>query len=166
MDGHRRAGRDLIIISSSGTDIVEPIGERLGVDIAIGTQVGVEDGKYTGEIIFYAYGEGKAEAMRALAAERGYDLAESFAYSDSITDVPMLDLVGHPFAVNPDTDLRRLAQERGWPIRDFAKPVALRRTIESRQVAVAGLGVASVALLSVAVGVAWYARRRASRGSA
>ena len=165
MAEHRHAGRDLIIISSSGTDIVEPIGERLGVDIAIGTQIGVEDGRYTGDIIFYAYGEGKAEAMRALAAEYDYDLAECFAYSDSITDLPMLELVGHPFAVNPDSELRRAAQERGWPIRDFARPVALRRGIEGRQVAAASLGVASVALLTVAVGIAWYARRRANRGS-
>ena len=165
MAEHRNAGRDIIIISSSGTDIVEPIGQRLGVDIAIGTQVGVEEGRYTGEIIFYAYGEGKAEAMRALAAEHDYDLAECFAYSDSITDMPMLELVGHPFVVNPDGELRRRAQERGWPIRDFAKPVALRRSLDGRQAAAAGVGVAGVALLTVAVGLAWYARRRAARGS-
>jgi len=163
MDEHRRAGRDIIIISSSGTDIVEPIGERLGADIAIGTQVAVEDGRYTGEILFYAYGERKAEAMRALAAEHGYDLSTSYAYSDSITDVPMLESVGHPFAVNPDSDLRKTAQERGWPIRDFARPVALRRRIDGRQAAAAGVGVAGVALVSVAVGLAWYMRRRASR---
>ena len=85
---HKAAGRDVIIISSSGTDIVEPIGARLGVDLAIGTQVAIEDGEYTGEILFYAYGEGKAEAMRTLAEERGYDLAESYSYSDSHTDLP------------------------------------------------------------------------------
>ena len=90
---HKAAGRDVIIISSSGTDVVEPIGERLGADIAIGTQVAIEDGHYTGEILVYAYGEGKADAMRALAAEHGYDLAESFAYTDSHTDLPMLDPV-------------------------------------------------------------------------
>ena len=82
---HKAAGRAVIIISSSGTDVVEPIGERLGADIAIGTQVAIEDGHYTGEILFYAYGEGKADAMRALAAEHGYDLDESFAYTDSHT---------------------------------------------------------------------------------
>ena len=96
---HRAAGRDVIIISSSGTEVVEPIGERLGVDLAIGTQVAVEDGKYTGEILFYAYGEGKAEAMRALAAEHGYDLTASYAYSDSMTDLPMLEAVGHRFVL-------------------------------------------------------------------
>ena len=73
----------------------------------------VEDGRYTGEIDFYAYGEYKAEAMRALAAEHGYDLAESYAYSDSATDLPMLEAVGHPFAVNPDKALRKVGDGAG-----------------------------------------------------
>jgi HAD superfamily hydrolase (TIGR01490 family) len=81
IEEHKEAGRDVIIISSSGTDIVEPIGQRLGVDLAIGTQVAIEEGQYTGEIVFYAYGPNKAEAMRTLSEERGYDLAESFAWS-------------------------------------------------------------------------------------
>ncbi len=157
---HRMLGHQIIIISSSGTDVVEPIGQRLGADLAIGTQVGIEDGKYTGEILFYAYGPGKAEAMRSLAAERGYDLAECYAYSDSFTDVPMLEAVGHPVAVNPDTELRRLAVENQWPIRDFAKPVAMKSRIDKKQAAAAGAG---VALGAVALGIAWYARRRSLR---
>ena len=157
---HKAQGRDVIIISSSGTDVVEPIGERLGADIVIGTQVAIEDGRYTGEILFYAYGEGKADAMRALAAEHGYDLAESFAYSDSLTDLPMLDLVGNPFAVNPDSALRAVAGERDWPVLDFDKPVALRKSIDGKQAAAAGAG---VALGAVALGLAWYAHRRVHR---
>ena len=157
---HKAAGRDVIIISSSGTDIVEPIGQRLGVDLAIGTQVAIEEGQYTGEILFYAYGEGKAEAMRGLAEERGYDLAESFAYSDSFTDLPMLEVVGHPFAVNPDSELRKCATEREWPILDFAKPVAMRTQIDKKQVAAAS---GAVALGAVALGITWYARRRGLR---
>ena len=157
---HRMLGHQIIIISSSGTDVVEPIGERLGADLAIGTQVGIEDGKYTGEILFYAYGPGKAEAMRSLAAERGYDLTECYAYSDSFTDVPMLEAVGHPVAVNPDTELRKLAVENHWPIRDFAKPVAMKSRIDKKQAAAAGAG---VALGAVALGIAWYARRRSLR---
>ena len=157
---HRMLGHQIIIISSSGTDVVEPIGERLGADLAIGTQVGIEDGKYTGEILFYAYGPGKAEAMRSLAAERGYDLDECYAYSDSFTDVPMLEAVGHPVAVNPDTELRKLAVENHWPIRDFAKPVAMKSRIDKKQAAAAGAG---VALGAVALGIAWYARRRSLR---
>jgi HAD superfamily hydrolase (TIGR01490 family) len=157
---HKEAGRDIVIISSSGTDVVEPIGIRLGADLAIGTQVGIEDGRYTGEIVFYAYGEGKAEAMRALALERGYDLAECYAYSDSLTDLPMLDAVGNPVAVNPDAGLRALAIDRQWPVVDFERPVAMRRTIEPRHAVAAG---ASMAVGAVALGLTWYVRRRALR---
>lgn len=160
IEEHKAAGNDVIIISSSGTDIVEPIGARLGVDLAIGTQVAIEEGEYTGEILFYAYGPGKADAMRSLAEERGYNLAECYAYSDSHTDLPMLEVVGHPVAVNPDSDLRAVAVERGWPIRDFRKPVALREQSTKRSAIAAGAG---VALASVALGLTWYARRRATR---
>ena len=164
---HKEAGRDVIIISSSGTEVVEPIGERLGVDRAIGTQVAIEDGKYTGEIVFYAYGEGKAEAMRALAEENGYDLSDCYAYTDSLTDLPMLEIVGHPVCVNPDAALRSIAVERGWPIVDFARPVAMRtvrermadlNTERNRRTAL------RVGAATVALGLAWYASRR--RGSA
>ena len=160
MAEHKAAGDDVVIISSSGTDVVEPIGVRLGADLAIGTQVAVEDGRYTGEIVFYAYGEGKAQAMRDLAAERGYDLAQCSAYTDSHTDLPMLEAVGFPHAVNPDDELRAIAKERGWPILDFAKPTALRTTIDKKQAVAAGAG---VAIGAVALGITWYARRRSLR---
>jgi len=165
IEEHHEAGRDVIIISSSGTEIVEPIGERLGVDRALGTQVAVEDGRYTGEILFYAYGEGKAEAMRALAEENGYDLADCYAYTDSATDLPMLEAVGHPVCVNPDPALRRVALERGWPMVDFARPVAMP-SVRQR---LAGLNTAdnrrtalTVGAATVALGLAWYAARRRS----
>ncbi len=156
IEEHHAAGRDVIIISSSGTEVVEPIGERLGVDRAIGTQLEVVDGKYSGEILFYAYGEGKAVAMRDLAAEHGYDLGASYAYTDSFTDLPMLDAVGFPYAVNPDAELRKIAADRGWPTMDFAKPVAMRAEIGTTEQKVA----AGAALGAVALGVAWYAARR------
>jgi HAD superfamily hydrolase (TIGR01490 family) len=165
IEEHHEAGRDVIIISSSGTEIVEPIGERLGVDRALGTQVEIVDGKYTGEILFYAYGEGKADAMRALAEENGYDLAESYAYTDSATDLPMLEIVGHPVCVNPDGPLRTIAQERGWPVVDFARPVAMPtvrqrfsdlNTADNRRTAL------TVGAATVALGLAWYAARRRS----
>ena len=160
IEEHRAAGRDIVIISSSGTEVVEPIGERLGADVAIGTQLVVEDGRYTGEILFYAYGEGKAQAMRDLADERGYDLAASYAYTDSVTDLPMLDIVGHPTAVNPDAELRRIATERAWPVVDFARPVSMRNrlSMEKRQAVAAGAAAAAVS--AAALGIAWYARHR------
>jgi len=163
---HRAAGRDVIIVSSSGTEVVEPIGERLGVDLALGTQLEIVDGKYTGEITFYAYAEGKATAIRDLARDRGYDLSRCFAYSDSITDLPMLDAVGHPTAVNPDSGLRAIADERQWPVVDFDKPVGMQsaralrlntlNSLNTPEVRTAG----GVALGAVALGIAWYAARR------
>jgi HAD superfamily hydrolase (TIGR01490 family) len=157
---HHAAGHDVIIISSSGTEVVEPIGERLGADIAIGTQMAVEEGKYTGEILFYAYGEHKAEAMQTLAKENGYDLADSFAYTDSFTDLPMLEVVGHPTVTNPDAALRSEAEEHGWNVVDFAKPVAMRTLLETKE----GRRVAAVALAgavgsAVALGLTRYVRR-------
>lgn len=163
IEGHRAAGRDIVIISSSGTEVVEPIGERLGADVAIGTQLVIEDGRYTGEILFYAYGEGKALAMRDLAAERGYDLAASFAYTDSVTDLPMLEAVGHPTAVNPDAELRRIAAERGWPIVDFARPVSLRSRLAIERKQAVAAGAAAAAVSAAALGLAWYARARTRR---
>ncbi|MEH3034323.1 MAG: HAD-IB family hydrolase [Aeromicrobium erythreum] len=129
IEQHQAAGRDVVIVSASGSEVVEPVGELLGVDHVIATTLVERDGRYTGEVDFYAYGPHKADAMRALAAERGYDLADCYAYSDSETDVPMLEAVGHPFAVNPDRTLRRIAAERDWPVLQFERPVALRRRI-------------------------------------
>lgn len=156
---HKSLGHHVIVISSSGTDVVEPIAARLGADIAIGTQVEIVDGKYTGEITFYAYGEGKAEAMRDLAQEHGYDLSDCYAYSDSQTDIPMLNAVGHPSAVNPDSELREIAALNNWPILDFEKPVSMKARTERRQAVAAG---ASVAIGAVALGVTWYAKRRSA----
>lgn len=126
IEQHREAGRDIIIVSASGTEVVEPIGAMLGADHVIATKLAEEDGRYTGEVEFYAYAGNKAKAIVALARERDYDLLDSYAYSDSETDVPMLEVVGHAFAVNPDKPLRKLATEKGWPILIFARPVALR----------------------------------------
>ncbi len=154
-DEHHAAGRDVIVVSSSGTEVIEPICEQLGVDRAIGTQVEIIDGKYTGEVLFYAYGQGKADAIKQLASDEGYDLAASYAYSDSITDLPMLEVVGHPIATNPDKELRAVAAERVWPVLDFKKPVAMvERSREHRRAA------AGAAAGAVALGVTWYARHR------
>ena len=119
---HRAAGRDVIVVSASGHEVVDPIAELLGADTVIATQMVIADGHYTGDVAFYAFGEAKATKMRELAATRGYVLADCYAYSDSITDLPMLEAVGHPTAVNPDRALRREAARRGWPIRTFTIP--------------------------------------------
>ncbi len=127
IDEHHRAGRKVVVISSSPVEVVKPLGRFLGVDEVIGTRPEVDaDGKYTGRLEFYAYGEGKAEAIREIAEREGISLEHSFAYSDSYTDLPMLEAVGHPVAVNPDKDLRAVAEERDWQIMEFQRPVTLR----------------------------------------
>jgi HAD superfamily hydrolase (TIGR01490 family) len=158
---HKSAGQDVVIVSSSGEEVVGPIGAMVGADYVLATRMVVsDDGKYTGAIDRYVYGPAKAEAVRELAAERGYDLAASYAYSDSITDLPLLEEVGHPTAVNPDRALRKIAVERGWPILTFANGVPLRERISGLRPphATATLSVASAGV--AAVGAAWYALHR------
>ena len=158
---HKSAGQDVVLVSSSGEEVVGPIGAMVGADHVLATRMVVsDDGKYTGEIERYVYGPEKAEAVRELAAERGYDLAASYAYSDSITDLPLLEEVGHPTAVNPDRALRKIAVERGWPILTFANGVPLRERISGLRPphATATLSVASAGV--AAVGAAWYALHR------
>ncbi|MFI5066921.1 MAG: HAD family hydrolase [Streptosporangiales bacterium] len=121
LDGHRDAGEDVIIVSTSGQEMVGPIGAILGAALVIATRMEIAEGRYTGQMEFYAYGEAKARRVRELAAERGYHLADCYAYSDSVTDLPMLEAVGRPHAVNPDRALRRLAQQRGWPVLAFSE---------------------------------------------
>ena len=161
-DQHHAAGLDVVIVSSSGEEVVGPIGEMLGVDHVIATRMVVAGGSYTGEIEFYAYGEGKAVAIRELAEQRSYDLTQCWAYSDSFTDLPMLQAVGNPVAVNPDKPLRRHAAENGWRLWEFRRPVRVRDrrmpslpTPPGPPVAYAGVAVAAGA-----VGLAWWANRR------
>ena len=121
---HTALGRKVYIVSSSPEGVVRPLARRMGVDDIIATRAEVVDGKFTGALEFYAYREQKAEAIREL---EGIDLEGSYAYSDSITDLPMLEAVGNPVAVNPDRELRKIAQQREWKIRDFRRPVRLRQ---------------------------------------
>lgn len=123
---HKLCGRDVVVVSASGEEIVAPIARAIGATHAMATRMVVEDGKYTGEVAFYCYGQGKVDAIRELAARERYSLEHCYAYSDSITDLPMLESVGHPTVVNPDRALRKEAVARGWPVRTFSRPVPLR----------------------------------------
>ena len=150
IEAHRLSGRAIVIVSSSGEEVVAPIGEMLGADHVVATRLVVRDGRYTGEIAFYAAGPHKAEAMREMAQRHGWDLAESYAYSDSTTDLPMLEAVGHPNAVNPERGLRRAADANGWPVLRFAHPVALRRRLPPVTPAAAGVvGIAGIAVAAL-----------------
>jgi HAD superfamily hydrolase (TIGR01490 family) len=168
-DEHHAAGREVVLVSSSGEEVVGPIGEMLGVDRVIATRMVVEDGLYTGDISFYAYGDNKRIAIEELAREQVWDLADCFAYSDSATDVPMLEVVGHPVAVNPDKPLRKTAGERDWPVRVFAKPVRARSRVSlrvpERVQSAAGSPVAYAGMTAVVglVVVTWWALRKTGR---
>ena len=164
IEEHHTAGRDVVIVSTSGSEVVEPIGAMLGADRVVATRMEVEDGRFTGTIAFYAYGEAKAEAIRELADLHGYDLARSYAYSDSQTDLPMLEAVGHPYVVNPDRALRRVAVERGWPVLTFSRPVSLRQRMPTLRVPPRPvLAATAVSAGAAAAGLVWYAARRRGR---
>jgi len=150
---HHAAGEDVVVVSASSEELVRPIAELVGADAVIASRMGVEDGRYTGDIAFYAYGPAKAEAMRELAEREGYDLAASSAYTDSATDAPMLRAVGRGYVVNPDRALRRMAVEEGWTPLVFRRRVLVRRlgaTRPARATVAAGVVVLAVALLVVA----------------
>jgi HAD superfamily hydrolase (TIGR01490 family) len=120
VEQHRARGDKVYIVSATLQEIVQHIADDLGFDGAIGSTCEIVDGVYTGRSLRAAHGEGKAEAVRLLAADEGLDLTTSTAYSDSYSDVPFLEAVGRPVAANPDRRLRRIARERGWPVVDFA----------------------------------------------
>lgn len=156
---HKLCGRDVVVVSASGEEIVAPIARALGATHAMATRMVVEDGRYTGEIAFYCYGEGKVQAIRELAAREGYPLEHCYAYSDSITDLPMLESVGHPSVVNPDRGLRREAVERGWPVMSFSRPVSLRDRIPAPSGAAIAT-TAAVGISALAAGAVTYSLLR------
>jgi HAD superfamily hydrolase (TIGR01490 family) len=153
---HHDAGRDTWIVSASPQEIVEARGRARGVTGAIGTKGRVVAGHYTGELDGpFIYGAGKVDAIEKLGADRGYDPERSYAYSDSVSDLPMMESVGHPVAVNPDSELDAIAHERGWPVVIFA-----RKT--KRVVAASGAGTVAAS----AVVIAYALGRRHGRASA
>jgi HAD superfamily hydrolase (TIGR01490 family) len=167
MELHRALGRRVFIVSSSPEEVVIPLAERLGEVEVLATKAKIEDGKYTGELERYVYGEAKAEIIREIAEQEGIDLAGSYAYSDSATDMPMLAVVGNPVAVNPDRDLRREAEKRGWQIRDFRRPVRLRKRLPRVQTpSPNAAAVFAFAGLAVLFGWLYLRRQVAARGQA
>jgi HAD superfamily hydrolase (TIGR01490 family) len=162
---HQAAGRRVFIISASPEEIVAPLAQYLGVDEAIASRARLDDqGRYTGEVEFYSYGPFKAEAILAVAELQGIDLSASYAYSDSATDVPMLEVVGHPVAVNPDRELSRIARQRDWEIRTFTNQVPLRDRAAMpprRRLIAAGTVLVAIGALG-AGGLVWWRIRGAA----
>jgi HAD superfamily hydrolase (TIGR01490 family) len=161
---HQSAGRDVVLVSASGDEMVRPIGALLGITDVIATRMSIVDGRFSGEVEFYAAGPSKVVGVRELAAERGYNLATCYAYSDSSSDLPLLEAVGFPSAVNPDRTLRRAAAENGWPVLEFRHPIPLGRRLRDRPAVpvAAALGVG----VGAAIGLAIYARHRRSKAMA
>ncbi len=133
IDHHLAQGDEVWLVSMSPAEIVEPFAELLGITGAISSRAKIDEhGKFTGQTEFFARGENKAIAIVELAEQRGIDLAESYAYSDSETDIPMLQAVGHPFAVNADRQLAKIAHENQWPLLSFTHPVRAHDRSKSR----------------------------------
>ncbi len=163
IDEHKAHGRKVVIVSSSPYEVVQPLARYLGVDDAIATRAKLDaDGNYTGELSFYAYGPHKATAIQELAARDGIDLGESYAYSDSITDVPLLDAVGHPVAVNPDRDLARYARKHGWEIRQFRRQVRLRDRMPTPKPAPTIAASSVIVAAAAGAGAWWWWRARST----
>jgi HAD superfamily hydrolase (TIGR01490 family) len=148
VNAHQDAGRATFIVSAAGNGVVEPLAAVLGMDGGIGTRYEVDgDGAFTGRLDGpFVYGAGKVEAMEAFAAAHEIDLAFSYAYSDSLSDLPMLRAVGNPVAVNPDPALAEIAREEGWQTMRFEqlgrRLVALAVTVLAT---VAGFGASRIA---------------------
>jgi HAD superfamily hydrolase (TIGR01490 family) len=117
---HRERGEPVYVVSATLQEIVEHIAADLGFDGAVGSTCEIVDGRYTGRSLRAAHGEGKALALRELAASDDLDLAASTAYSDSYSDLPFLEAVGYPVAVNPDRRLEAIARARAWPTIRFS----------------------------------------------
>jgi HAD superfamily hydrolase (TIGR01490 family) len=145
---HQDAGRRAYITTAASLELAEILARVLSFDGAIGSDLSeVVDGVYTGRVSgLFAYHTGKAEAIRELAAREGIDLAQSYAYTDSVSDLPMLEAVGHPVAVNPDRALAAVARERGWELMRLDRIGRRLRTGAALAGAAAAGGVASAAL--------------------
>jgi HAD superfamily hydrolase (TIGR01490 family) len=143
---HQDAGRSVFIVTAASQEISDLLAHVFVFDGGIGMRSEIRDGVYTGRLDGpHTYREGKAEAIREVAAEKGIDLSKSYAYSDSESDLPMLRSVGHPVAVNPDGPLERIAREEGWQIIRFDK-LARRLKI--------GAGLSAFALAACGAGYA------------
>ena len=150
---HQDAGRPVYIVTAAAQGLADVLARVLTFDGGLGSHLSeIQDGVYTGRVTGnFLYGEAKAVAIRELAEREGIDLAESYAYSDSVSDLPMLRAVGHPVVVNPDEELLRHAQEGGWEI--------LRLDRLGRKLLVGGVAAVAVSASAITVAVLRATRR-------
>lgn len=163
MQLHRAIGRKVFIVSSAPEEIVRPLADRLGAADVVATRAEVVEGRYTGNVAFYCFGEAKADAIREIARREDIRLLDSYAYSDSLLDLPMLEAVGQPVVVNPGRELRKLAERRGWEVRSFRRAVRVRQRMP--HVPAASRNAAAVAASTLAgIAVVWvFLRPRLAR---
>jgi HAD superfamily hydrolase (TIGR01490 family) len=159
---HQAEGRKVFLVSASPEEIVAPLARYLGVDEALATRAELdEQGRYTGRTEVYCYGPEKPKIIAEVAERDGIDLSRSYAYSDSATDLPMLETVGTAVAVNPDRELARAARDRGWEIVHFTSQARLRDRVTMpvpRQAAIGGG--AAVLLVGAGLTARWLWGRR------
>jgi HAD superfamily hydrolase (TIGR01490 family) len=161
---HQRWGHRVFLVSASPEEVVAPIAQLLEVDEAIATRAELdEQGRYSGRTERYVYAEEKVVAMQEAVERHGIDLAHSWAYSDSATDIPMLAAVGHPVAVNPDRELARAARERGWMVEHFRLEVSLRDRVPMPAPRHAAMGGGAAVAMGLAAGAWWWRRRVGTR---
>ena len=152
---HLDAGQRVWLVTAAPVEIARIIAARLGLSGALGTVAESVDGVYTGRLVGeMLHGPAKAVAVRALAEAEGLDLARCSAYSDSVKDIPMLELVGEAWAINPDASLRRIAAARGWRVRDY------RTGLRAAKIGLIGAAGAGVLVGATAAGVAFARRNR------
>ena len=130
---HRAAGRPIVMATTTPYDLVKPLADLLGLDDVVATRYGFNaDDSYDGTLVGpFVWSAGKLAAVREWAEQHGVDLAESYAYSDSVYDTPLLAAVGHPFAVNPDPRMKLMAAARRWPTLDLSAPADLVKDVSS-----------------------------------
>lgn len=132
VNAHRAAGHVTALLTSATRYLAEPLGAELGIEHHLVTRLEVEGGRFTGRAVRpVCYGRGKVYWAERFAEEHGVDLARSYFYTDSITDLPVLERVGHPVVVHPDPRLLRVAQRRGWPVLRPAAPPGVRRRVRA-----------------------------------
>ena len=144
---HQDSGRPVYIVTAAAEGLANMLAGVLHFDGGIGSDLSeIVDGVYTGKATGqFLYGEAKAVAIREMAAREGIDLSESYAYSDSVSDVPMLKVVGHPVVVNPDEELLAMAMEGGWDV--------LRLDSIGRKLTVAAVAAIAISASAATVGV-------------
>ncbi|MEJ6550671.1 HAD-IB family hydrolase [Corynebacterium sp. USCH3] len=160
IERHHALGHRIAIITASARVLVTPIADELGADHLIATELAVDDdGLFTGDVPFFCKGPAKVEGLHRLARAEGYNLTASYAYTDSATDLPLLDAVGHPTAVNPDRVLRREAADRDWQVARFGRSETLF-TLPEHTGAIAGTSAAVALVGTVAAGLLVWLRGR------